>query len=188
LSLAAPLHEEDGLAINVERSAEAEPMALETRLEGLEKRLASLDMGSDLFARDFTEYGAMLVNDLPTVKLSSFANTRHSLHAARTIPRMIVKRSKNTMALATSLTESTVTRARAARESAAVLRRSTESIPRLTSESRRLGRSGLDSERKRPVRRGYGKKRNWKRRMTRTTRITIRERLSRTRLKMTRRR
>lgn len=64
LSLAAPLHEEDGLAIgNVERSAEPEAMALESRLEGLEKRLASLDTGADLFARDFTEYGVMLVSD-----------------------------------------------------------------------------------------------------------------------------
>ena len=68
VSLAAPLHEEDGLAIgNVERSAEPEAMALESRLQGLEKRLASLDMGTDLFARDFTEYGAILVSGLPTL-------------------------------------------------------------------------------------------------------------------------
>jgi hypothetical protein len=57
LSLAAPLHEEDGLAIGLnERSAE--PMSLETRLDTLEKRLASMDMGADLYARSaFAEMG-----------------------------------------------------------------------------------------------------------------------------------
>jgi len=75
LSLAAPLHEEDGIAIgNVERSAEPEAIALESRLQGLEKRLASLDMGADLFARDFTEYGAMLVSGFPTLQPFSIAN------------------------------------------------------------------------------------------------------------------
>lgn len=75
LSMAAPLHEEDGLAVGiVERSAEPEAVTLESRLQGLEKRLASLDTGADLFARDFTDYGAMLVSGLPTLRPSSLAD------------------------------------------------------------------------------------------------------------------
>ena len=49
LSLAAPLHEEEGLSVGIAERAAA---PLEARLDGLEKRLASLDLGADLYARD----------------------------------------------------------------------------------------------------------------------------------------